>query len=268
MQLSCPWSNPCPHGFGSSTKLSEQVGRWEGSFQLIIATNILLSRTACSWDGVDCWQYIILPTACSRDAMDSWQYITMPTASSRDAMDCWQYIMLPTACSRNAMDYWQYIMLPTACSRDAVDCWQFIMLPTACSRDAVDCWQYIMLPTACSRDAMDYWQYIMLPTACSRDAMDCWQYIIYATSSQAWYHSEVQVLILTGGFGSYIPIFVVFVPIWPNCLWQNRNIIFWFVLSLKSLIAVISQSLYPWLWLFPTEAEVLHTWCPGYGSQC
>ena len=39
-----------------------------------------------------------------------------------------------------------------------------------------------------------------------------------------------------------ITTFVVFMPIWMSSLWLDRIMMLWFVLSLKSLIAAISQS--------------------------
>ena len=53
-------------------------------------------------------------------------------------------------------------------------------------------------------------------------------------------HFHFQVLI--GWFGSSILIFVVFVPIWTSWLWLYPIMMFWFVLTPKSLIAAISQS--------------------------
>ena len=54
--------------------------------------------------------------------------------------------------------------------------------------------------------------------------------------------SKVQFLVLIGGFGSFILIFVVFMPIWTSWLLLDRVMVFWFVLGLKSLIAAVSQS--------------------------
>ena len=54
--------------------------------------------------------------------------------------------------------------------------------------------------------------------------------------------SQIQAQILIGGFGYSILIFVVFMPIWTSWLWLDRIMRFWFVASLKSLIAAISQS--------------------------
>ena len=51
--------------------------------------------------------------------------------------------------------------------------------------------------------------------------------------------SQIQGLVLIGGFESSILTFMVFMPSW---LWLNRIMMFWFVLSLKSLIAAISNS--------------------------
>ena len=48
--------------------------------------------------------------------------------------------------------------------------------------------------------------------------------------------------VLTRGFGFSIPPFMVFMPIWMSRLWLDRIMMFRFVLSLKSLIAPISQS--------------------------
>ena len=48
--------------------------------------------------------------------------------------------------------------------------------------------------------------------------------------------------VLIGGFGSSILIFVVFMPIWTSWLWLDRIMMFWFLLSLKSLIAAIFPS--------------------------
>ena len=42
--------------------------------------------------------------------------------------------------------------------------------------------------------------------------------------------------------------------------------VFCFVLSLKSLIAAISQRSVSLALVAPTEAAELHTWCPGYCS--
>ena len=61
-------------------------------------------------------------------------------------------------------------------------------------------------------------------------------------------------------------IFVVYMPIWTSWVFLDRVMLFWFVLSLKSPIAAISQSSVSLALLRPTEAEELHTWCPGYGS--
>ena len=49
-------------------------------------------------------------------------------------------------------------------------------------------------------------------------------------------------LVLTRGFGSSIPIFVVFIPIWTSWLWFDLIMIFYFVLSLKYIIDTITQS--------------------------
>ena len=57
------------------------------------------------------------------------------------------------------------------------------------------------------------------------------------------------------------PIFMVFMPIRMSWLWLDR-IMFWFVMSLKSLIAAISLKGLEAL-VAPAEAEELHTWCPG-----
>ena len=57
--------------------------------------------------------------------------------------------------------------------------------------------------------------------------------------------SQILVQVLTRGFGFSTPTFVVFIPICMNWLWMDRIMIFWFVLSLKSLIAAISQSSVP-----------------------
>ena len=54
--------------------------------------------------------------------------------------------------------------------------------------------------------------------------------------------SQILVQVLTRGLGFSIPTFVVFMPIWMSWLWLDRIMIFWIVLSLKSLIAAISQS--------------------------
>ena len=53
--------------------------------------------------------------------------------------------------------------------------------------------------------------------------------------------NQIPVQVLRG-FGSSIPIFVVFMPIWTSWQWLDRSMMFWFVLSLKYLIAAISQS--------------------------
>ena len=53
--------------------------------------------------------------------------------------------------------------------------------------------------------------------------------------------SQIQVQVLTRDFGSSIPTFVVFMSIWTSRLWLDRIMMFLFVLSLKSLIAEISE---------------------------
>ena len=76
------------------------------------------------------------------------------------------------------------------------------------------------------------------------------------------------VQVLTSVFRSSIPTFVVFMPIWESWLWLDLIMMFWFVLSLKSLIAAVSQSSLFLVLVAPTEAAELHSWCPGYGSLC
>ena len=80
--------------------------------------------------------------------------------------------------------------------------------------------------------------------------------------------SQIQVQVLTGWFGSSILIFVVLMPIWTSRLWQDRILMFWILLSLKSVIAAISQSSLSLALVALNEAEEYHTWCPGYGSWC
>ena len=46
--------------------------------------------------------------------------------------------------------------------------------------------------------------------------------------------SKIPVQVLIGGFGSSIPTFVVFMPIWTSWLGLDRIMMCWFVLSLKS----------------------------------
>ena len=53
---------------------------------------------------------------------------------------------------------------------------------------------------------------------------------------------SILVQVLTRGLGFSIPTFVVFMPIWKSRMWLDRIMMFWFVLSLKSLFAAISQS--------------------------
>ena len=52
----------------------------------------------------------------------------------------------------------------------------------------------------------------------------------------------ILVRVLTGGFRSTMPIFSVVMPIWTSWQWLDRIIMFWLVLSLKSPVAVLSQS--------------------------
>ena len=53
--------------------------------------------------------------------------------------------------------------------------------------------------------------------------------------------SQIRVQVLTSGFGSSIPTFVSFMLIWTSWLWLDHIMMFWFVLSLKSFIAVVSK---------------------------
>ena len=76
--------------------------------------------------------------------------------------------------------------------------------------------------------------------------------------------SQILIRVLTGRFGSSVPIFVVFTPIWTSFLWLDLIMIFWSVLSLLSTPSF--RASYPWLWLPPAEAEELNTCCRGYGS--
>ena len=62
----------------------------------------------------------------------------------------------------------------------------------------------------------------------------CWLFVAISR--------QIQVQVVIGEFGSSILIFVIFMPIWTSWLWLDPIIMFWFVLSLKSLIAAISQS--------------------------
>ena len=64
-------------------------------------------------------------------------------------------------------------------------------------------------------------------------AFYCWLFVAIS--------SQIQVQVLIEGFGSSIQIFVIFMPI-CSWLWLDRIMMFGFVLSLKSLIAAISQS--------------------------
>ena len=66
----------------------------------------------------------------------------------------------------------------------------------------------------------------------------------------------------------YNPALVVFMPIWTIWLWLDRIMMFWFMLSLKSLIAAISQSSISLALVAPTKAAELQCWCPWYGSLC
>ena len=54
--------------------------------------------------------------------------------------------------------------------------------------------------------------------------------------------SQIRVQVLTTGFEFSIPTLVVFMPIWMSWLWLDLIMMFWFVFSLKSMIAAISQS--------------------------
>ena len=54
--------------------------------------------------------------------------------------------------------------------------------------------------------------------------------------------SQIRVPVLILGLGSSIIIFMVFMSIWTSRLWLDRIMMFWFVMSPKSLIAAISQS--------------------------
>ena len=62
----------------------------------------------------------------------------------------------------------------------------------------------------------------------------CWLFVVIS--------SQIQVQDLIGGLGSSILIFVDFMPIWTSWLWLNRIMVFWFLRSLKCLIAAVSQS--------------------------
>ena len=46
-------------------------------------------------------------------------------------------------------------------------------------------------------------------------------------------------------------------------LWMDRIVMFWFVLSLKSVIAAISQNSVSLALVAPSEAAELYYWCPG-----
>ena len=93
-----------------------------------------------------------------------------------------------------------------------------------------------------------------------------WYYCLLLIVCGESNHIHVQVRI--GGFKSSVPIFVAFVRIWTNLLWLDRVMMFWFMLSLKSLIYPISQSSVSMALVAPKEAEELHSWCLGYGSLC
>ena len=75
--------------------------------------------------------------------------------------------------------------------------------------------------------------------------------------------NQILVQVLTVGSGFSFPTFVVFMPILRLWLQLGRIMIFWFVLSPKSLIATISQSFVSLALVTLTEAVE-----PGCGSVC